>query len=262
MHSMELAHSYYQPKNVKNLTIIIPTLNEVDNVVPLVAQLETVLRSVSWSVLFVDDDSNDGTYEVLRTLAFERPHVQAIRRIGRRGLSSACIEGMAMATSSYIAVMDADLQHDEHLLTPMLTLMEDRHLDLVAASRFLHGGSVGSLSAKRTCMSRVANTLSAWLCGLHLSDPMSGFFMLKKSLFHEVYPGLSGQGTKILLDIITAARRPIQYAELPLRFRERLSGQSKLDAQVMWEFAYLLGQKTMRRLIPPLAEVSSPDRLP
>ncbi|MEM9219191.1 MAG: glycosyltransferase family 2 protein, partial [Cyanobacteria bacterium P01_F01_bin.150] len=88
-------------------------------------------------------------------------------------------------------------------------------------------------------MSRVANTLSAWLCGLHLSDPMSGFFMLKKSLFHEVYPGLSGQGTKILLDIITAARRPIQYAELPLRFRERLSGQSKLDAQVMWEFAYL-----------------------
>jgi dolichol-phosphate mannosyltransferase len=251
---MESSHSQFQPKNAQKLTIIIPTLNEVDNVVPLITQLEAVLRSISWSALFVDDDSSDGTYEVLRTLAFERPHVQAIRRIGRRGLSSACIEGMAMATSSYIAVMDADLQHDEHLLMPMLTLMEDRHLDLVAASRFLPGGSVGPLTPRRAWMSRIANGLSAWLCGLRLSDPMSGYFMLRKSLFHEAYPGLSGHGTKILLDIITAARRPVQHAELPLRFRERLSGDSKLDAQVMWEFAYLLGQKTMRRLVPPLAD--------
>ncbi len=252
--SMDSTHPNYQPKNVSKLTIIVPTLNEVDNVAPLITQLETVLRSISWSVLFVDDDSNDGTYEVLRTLAFDRPHVQAIRRIGRKGLSSACIEGMAMATSSYVAVMDADLQHDEHLLMPMLTLMEERRLDLVAASRFLRGGSVGPLSARRACMSRVANTLSAWLCGVRLSDPMSGYFILKKSLFHEVYRGLSGHGTKILLDIITAARRPLHCAELPLRFRERLSGDSKLDAQVIWEFVYLLGQKTMRRLVPPFAD--------
>ena len=251
---MELARQRFQPENASKLTIIIPTLNEVDNVLPLIHRLETVLRSVSWSAFFVDDNSSDGTYELLRTLAFERPQVQAIRRIGRKGLSSACIEGMAMATSNYIAVMDADLQHDEHLLMPMLTLMEDRRIDLVAASRFLRGGSVGPLSARRACMSRVANTLSAWLCGVRLSDPMSGYFMLKKSLFHEVYRGLSGQGTKILLDIITASRRPLHCAELPLRFRERLSGDSKLDAQVMWEFAYLLGQKTMCRLIPPLAD--------
>ena len=249
---MSSTYSIYQPKNNITLTIIIPTLNEVDNVLPLVTQLETVLRPVSWSALFVDDDSSDGTYELLRTLASERPHLHAIRRIGRKGLSSACIEGIAMATSSYIAVMDADLQHDEHLLMPMLTLMEERRLDLVAASRFLRGGSVGPLSARRACLSRTANTLSAWLCGVRLSDPMSGFFMLRKSLFHEVYGGLSGHGTKILLDIITATRRPLRCAELPLRFRERLSGDSKLDAQVMWEFAYLLGQKTVRRIIPPL----------
>ncbi|MEZ5931418.1 MAG: polyprenol monophosphomannose synthase [Alphaproteobacteria bacterium] len=254
INSMESAHPFYQPKNVKKLTIIIPTLNEVDNVAPLITALDKALSRLSWSALFVDDDSSDGTYEVLRTLAFERPHVQAIRRIGRRGLSSACIEGMAMATSPYIAVMDADLQHDEHLLEPMLALVETEGFDLVAASRFLRGGSVGPMPARRALMSRAANALSARLCGVRLSDPMSGFFMLRRSLFHEVYRGLSGHGTKILLDIVTAARRPVRCTELPLRFRERFSGASKLDAQVMWEFLCLLGQKTLRRAIPPLAD--------
>ena len=251
---MESAHPFYQPKNVKTLTIVIPTLNEVDNVGPLITKLEQVLQPISWSALFVDDSSTDGTYDLLRTLAFDRPHIQAICRIGRRGLSSACIEGMGTANSAYIAVMDADLQHDEHLLQPMLAKMENDRLDLVAASRFLRGGSVGPLSARRALMSRTANALSARLCGVRMSDPMSGFFMIRRSLFHEVYPGLLGHGTKILLDIITAARRPMRCAELPLRFRERFSGESKLDAQVMWEFLHLLGQKTLRRLIPPLAD--------
>lgn len=248
---MVSAHPIYQPKNVKTLNIVIPTLNEVGNVTPLIEKLEAVLRSISWSALFVDDDSVDGTYDLLRTLAHDRPHIQAVRRIGRKGLSSACIEGMAMATGTYIAVMDADLQHDEHLIRPMLEKMEGDRLDLVAASRFLRGGSVGPLSPRRALMSRTANALSARLCGVRLSDPMSGFFMIRRNLFHETYPGLSGHGTKILLDLVTAARRPIQCAELPLRFRERFSGQSKLDAQVMWEFLYLLGQKTFRRLLPP-----------
>lgn len=251
---MKSAHPFYQPKHVKKLTVIIPTLNEIDNVEPLITKLEGVLQAMSWSALFVDDDSADGTYELIKTIALDRPHIQAIRRIGRKGLSSACIEGMAMATSTYVAVMDADLQHDEHLLRPMLEMMDRDRLDLVAASRFLRGGSVGPLSARRALMSRTANALSAKLCGVDLSDPMSGFFMLRRNLFHEVYPGLSGHGTKILLDIVTAARRPIQCAELPLRFRERFSGDSKLDAQVLWEFLYLLGQKSLRRLLPPLAD--------
>ncbi len=247
---MSLAHSNYQSKVVNKLTIIIPTLNEVDNVTPLIDGLERVLRTVRWSATFVDDNSNDGTYELLRTLAHNRPHLQAIRRIGRRGLSSACIEGMATATTDYVAVMDADLQHDEHLLRPMLSMMESGQWDLVAASRFLRGASVGPLSARRALMSRTANALSAWLCGVRLSDPMSGFFMVRRRLFQEVCADLSGHGTKILLDIVTAARRPLRCAELPLRFRERFSGESKLDAEVLREFLYLLGQKTLRRLIP------------
>ena len=251
---MASAPSIYQPKSAYKLTIIIPTLNEIDNLSPLIDGLEWVLRDVRWSAIFVDDDSSDGTYELLRTLAFNRPHIEAIRRIGRRGLSSACIEGMATATSDYVAVMDADLQHDEHLLGPMLRMMEAKDLDLIAASRFLRGGSVGPMPTHRAWMSRAANTVSARLCGVRLSDPMSGFFMMRRPLFHEVYGGLSGHGTKILLDIVTAARRPLRCAELPLRFRERHSGNSKLDAQVMWEFLYLLGQKSWRRLVPPLGD--------
>jgi len=247
---MASAQSIYQPKRAYQLTLIIPTLNEIDNVGPLIDALERTLHDVAWSALFVDDDSGDGTYELLRTLAFNRPNIQAIRRIGRRGLSSACIEGLAAATSDYVAVMDADLQHDEHLIKPMLSMMETGVWDLVAASRFLRGGSVGPMPVYRALMSRTANTVSARLCGVRLSDPMSGFFMMRRQLFHEVYGGLSGQGTKILLDIATAAQRPLRCTELPLRFRERHSGESKLDAKVMWEFLCLLSQKTRRRLFP------------
>ena len=245
---MDLTHPERQSKSLEKLTLIVPTLNEVDNILPLIERLETVLREVNWSAIIIDDDSEDGTYEVIRTIGAERNHIHAVRRVGRRGLSSACIEGMAMATSSYIAVIDADLQHDEHLLRPMLDLIERKDFDLVAASRFLPGGSVGPLSWRRALMSRTANLLSAKLCRVSLSDPMSGFFMMRRSLFHEVSGRLSGHGSKILLDIVTAARRPLQCAELPLRFRERLNGKSKLDTQVMWEFLYLLGQKTMKRI--------------
>lgn len=231
-----------------DLTIVVPTLNEVDNVQPLIRALDTVLRDVVWSIIFVDDDSEDGTYDVIRTIGAERSNIQAIRRVGRRGLSSACIEGMALATSPYVAVLDADLQHDEHLLRPMLSLLSKEDFDLVVASRFLPGASVGPLSKRRALMSRTANLLSAKLCRVRLSDPMSGFFMMRRSLFYEACGGLSGHGTKILLDIITAAPRPLRCAELPLRFRERLNGASKLDAQVVWEFLFLLMQKSIRRL--------------
>ncbi|MGI9435416.1 MAG: polyprenol monophosphomannose synthase [Geminicoccaceae bacterium] len=246
---MGVAHTVHQPKDVYNLTIIIPTLNEVDNILPLVDRLERVLSEVSWSAIFVDDDSRDGTYDLIRTIGVDKAHIQAIRRVGRRGLSSACIEGMVLAVSPYIAVLDADLQHDEYLLRPMLEMIERDQLDLVAASRFAEGGSVGPMSRRRAWMSRAANALSATLCRVRLSDPMSGFFMLRRHLFCEVYRQLSGHGTKILLDIVTAADRPLQCAELPLRFRERFSGESKLDAQVLWEFLYLLGQKTARRFV-------------
>ncbi len=245
---MTLICSERQPKSATKLTLVIPTLNEVNNVHPLIEGLDKVLRGISWSAIVIDDDSEDGTYDVIRTIAAERPYIKTVRRIGRRGLSSACIEGMAMASSPYIAVLDADLQHDEHLLRPMFELIESDQIDLVAASRFLPGGSVGPLSRRRALMSRTANLLSAKLCRVDLSDPMSGFFMMRRALFREVQSLLSGHGSKILLDIVTAARRPLRCAELPLRFRDRFSGKSKLDAQVMWEFLYLLGQKTMRRM--------------
>jgi dolichol-phosphate mannosyltransferase len=252
---MDLTCSKRQPLSVEKLTLIIPTLNEANNILPLIERLEAVLRGTSWLAIVIDDDSEDGTYDVVRTVALEKSHIKVVRRIGRRGLSSACIEGMTMAKSPYIAVLDADLQHDEHLLRPMLAMIDGNQADLVAASRFLPGGSIGPLSWRRAMMSRTANLLCAKLCRVRLSDPMSGFFMIRRTLFHEVCGRLSGHGSKILLDIVTAARRPLQCAELPLRFRQRLSGESKLDAQVMWEFLYLLGQKTLARIT--LAE---PDR--
>ncbi len=244
---MEPAHPFYQPKNVKTLTIIIPTLNEVDNVELLITKLEQVLRPTSWSALFVDDDSTDGTYELLRTLAFDRPHIQAIRRIGRRGLSSACIEGMGTADSAYIAVMDADLQHDEHLLRPMLALMESDRLDVVAASRFLRGGSVGPLSARRALMSRTANALSARLCGVRLSDPMSGFFAISRERYELLCDEVNPRGFKILLEFLARGPKPL-VSEVGYEFGERINGTTKLNSSVALAYLVALSGLMVQRL--------------
>jgi dolichol-phosphate mannosyltransferase len=229
------------------LTVVIPTLNEAGNVEPLILGLEAALAGLGWSAIVVDDDSPDGTYEVLRRLAAARPRLRPVRRVGRRGLASACIEGMRLAESPAIAVLDGDLQHDERLLPAMLARLRTEQLDLVIASRMAAGGSLGPLPPLRRLASRAGNRLTRQLCKVPVQDAMSGYFMLTRALFEQVLPALSGRGTKILLDILTACSQPPRLAEMPLRFRDRRHGASKLDAQVLWAFARLLAEKRLGR---------------
>ena len=126
------------------LSVIVPTLNERGNVGLLVDKLHQVLAGIEWEVIFVDDDSTDGTLDTLKDLARADPRVRFLHRIGRRGLSSACLEGMAASASPYIAVMDADLQHDETLLPRMLDSLRADEADLVIGSRYIEGGGVGA----------------------------------------------------------------------------------------------------------------------
>jgi dolichol-phosphate mannosyltransferase len=144
--------------------------------------------------------------------------------------------------------MDADRQHDEGLLPAMLAMIEAGGVDLVIASRFAPGGSTGALARWRRGLSRIANRLAARLCRLPLTDAMSGCFMLRRSLFKELAPELAGTGSKILLDLVTAARRPLRTAEVPLRFRPRHYGESKLDARLLWEFLCLVRQMAADRM--------------
>ena len=222
------------------LSVVVPTFKERANVPLLVEKLAHTLAGVDWEVIFVDDNSPDGTAAAARAIGASDGRVRCIRRIGRRGLAGACIEGMLASQARYVAVMDADLQHDERLLTGMLEKLRG-DIDLAVASRYVDGGSAAGLSsAGREHASRLSTTLAQRLLGVTLSDPMSGFFMMKRARFEELAPQLSTQGFKILLDIAATAHGTLRIAELPFVFAERQHGESKLDTRVALDFVALI----------------------
>jgi dolichol-phosphate mannosyltransferase len=233
------------------LTVVVPTFNERDNVSPLLDRLEVALAGLGWEVIFVDDDSPDGTADFLREIAQRSPHVRVIRRIGRRGLTSACVEGVLSSSTPYFAVIDADMQHDEAILPQMLKLVKERCLDVVVGSRYMEGGSLLGWEKRRQLISRLANRIARLVIKVDLKDPMSGFFLMRRQAFDEAVRNLSQQGFKILLDLFASAPSPLRFAELPYQFRSRTYGESKLDSMAAWEYGMLLADKLFGQFIPP-----------
>jgi dolichol-phosphate mannosyltransferase len=225
------------------LSVVVPTYNERDNVPLVVELLKRTLEDVSWEVIFVDDNSPDGTAAAVRALGAADHRVRCIRRIGRRGLAGACIEGMLSSQARYIAVLDADLQHDETLLAAMLERIRKGDVDVVVGSRYIPGGSADSFTSKRRFMSRLSHVAAHMITKVELSDSGSGFYMIRRDAVEELAPRLSSQGFKLLLDIMTTARGTLRAAELPYTFRERQHGESKLDSHVVLDFAALLVAK-------------------
>jgi dolichol-phosphate mannosyltransferase len=232
------------------LTIVVPTLNERANLEPLIALIEAALPDIDWEVMFVDDDSTDGTAQHVRTLALADPRIRCIQRIGRRGLSSACIEGVLASSAPYVAVMDADLQHDEALLPRMLEILRRDPVDVVIGSRYAAGGGLGEWGGKRASISRLGTRLAWFICKQDISDPLSGFFMCRRDAFEGAVRRLSGQGFKILLDLLASSPRPLRVRELPFEFRTRQHGESKLDTVVALEYVALLTDKLIGRVVP------------
>ncbi len=232
------------------LAIVIPTFNEAGNVAEIARRIGASLEGIAWEILFVDDDSADGTAERVRELAHADSRIRLVRRVGRRGLSSACIEGMLATTAPFLAVIDADLQHDETLLPRMLARLQAEDLDIVVGSRYVSGGSVGDWNERRQAMSRFASRLAQRLIHADLADPMSGFFMLRAPVLADCVGDLSGVGYKILLDLFASSPRLLKFAELPYGFRQREHGESKLDNAVLWEYVLMLLQKLIGPRIP------------
>src|SRR5438094_4108114 len=232
------------------LTVVIPTLNEVENVGRIVESLNTTLTGLAWELIFVDDDSGDGTAGEVRRISRSNPHIRCLQRIGRRGLSTAVIEGILASSAPFVAVMDGDLQHDETLLPLMLAVLKSEPIELVVGSRYTSGGSLGAWRRSRVHISKLATSFSRLICKSDIADPMSGFFMLRRELFDSVVHGLSGQGFKILLDLLVTANRTVAIKELPYEFRDRQYGESKLDVLVTWEFLALLADKIIGHIIP------------
>lgn len=231
------------------LSVVVPAYRERDNVRPLLDALDQALAGLDWEVIFVADDATDGTEELVRERAQQDWRVRCIQRIGRRGLASACIEGMLSSSAPYIGVIDADLQHDETLLPKLLEAAKRDGADVVVASRYMDGGSTGELAADRVRMSRLASALSSVLCK-GLTDPMSGFFVVRRTFLERVVRKLYGRGFKILLDMVAAARGEVRIAELPYRMRSRERGESKLGARVVAEFFMLILYHVTGRLLP------------
>jgi dolichol-phosphate mannosyltransferase len=248
-----LADECLRPKSVPTLelAIVVPTFRERENIGPLVDRLATVLSGIEYEVIFVDDDSPDQTAAAIRSIGRENPRVRVLQRIHRRGLASACVEGMMATAAPYIAIMDADLQHDESILVRMLNRLKAERLDLVVATRNGEGGSMGGFAASRVRLSQLGRALSGIVSPCSLTDPMSGFFVLDRRYLEEVVHSVSGIGFKILLDLVASAKRPVRFAEEPYRFRDRLHGESKLDILVGIEYLQLLLDKLIGDIVPP-----------
>jgi dolichol-phosphate mannosyltransferase len=231
------------------LSIIVPTFNERENVPVLVDRLRQALPDMAWEMIIVDDNSPDGTADMARMIGATDPRIRCLRRVGRRGLSGACLEGMLASNARYAAVMDADLQHDEQLLLPMLKKLRNAEADIVIGSRYAGGGAADTFSTRRKWISLLATRAANSVIGHDLSDPLSGFFMLRRDIVETFAGKLSTQGFKILLDIVSTAGQSLRVAELPYQFAARHRGTSKLDSRIALDYAGLVLAKATSGLL-------------
>ncbi|MDP9413785.1 MAG: glycosyltransferase family 2 protein [Pseudomonadota bacterium] len=231
------------------LSVVIPTFNEAANVAKLLGLLDAALAGVVWEAIFVDDDSADGTADLIRAIGRRNSRVRVLQRIGRRGLSSAVVEGMMASCAPVLAVIDADLQHDEAILPQLLEAVRNG-ADVAVGSRYTGDGGVGEWDRQRHAASRSGTWLAQRILNTPLSDPMSGFFVLSRQVLNAALPRLSGGGFKILLDILTSVPGPLNVVELPYTFRTRAAGESKLDLMVTAEYLKLLADKAFGQIVP------------
>jgi dolichol-phosphate mannosyltransferase len=232
------------------LSVVVPAFNERSNVQPMVDALAHVLKGIDYEVIFVDDDSPDGTAALGRAIAQTDSRVRVIQRIRRKGLASAVVEGMMASSAPYQAVIDGDMQHDESILPQMLARIKEQQLDLVIGSRNIEGGSMGEFAKERVALSGMGKRLSKLVSKEDISDPMSGFFMVDRRFLNEVVRGMSMTGFKVLMDLVASSRRPVRCSEVGYTFRNRLSGESKLDIVVGLEYLKLVADKMLGDWIP------------
>jgi dolichol-phosphate mannosyltransferase len=237
------------PPGAVRLSVVLPTYNEAKNLPELVPRLAELLREVRHEIIVVDDDSPDGTWRVAEALGERFAEVRVLRRVGRRGLASAAIEGFLAAKGVVLAVADADGQHDFRLLPELLGAVE-AGADVAVASRYVAGGSVGAWDERRYALSRLATRLAQGLCRVPVADPMSGYFAMSRRAFQEVLPRLNPVGFKILLDLLAHMPAGAVAREIPLRFGNRLHGESKLSRLVQIQFLEYVYDVTLGRWVP------------
>lgn len=231
------------------LSLILPTYNEAENLSDFLPKLGEMLDGIEHEIIVVDDDSPDGTWKRAQELAENRDDFHIIRRIGRRGLSSAVVEGFLASKGDVLAVMDADGQHDLSVLQRMYDKVKSG-ANIVIGSRYIKGGSVGNWDERRQMLSRLATKLAVRLCRVDVCDPMSGFFAIDRKTFEETLPRLNPKGFKILLDFLVHVPKGTTAKEIPIKFGERMHGESKLSRHVQLQFIEYLYDVTFGKFMP------------
>jgi dolichol-phosphate mannosyltransferase len=228
------------------VSIVVPTYNERGNLPVLLRRLGATLASLDHEIIVVDDDSPDGTWRLAQRLAIDQPEVRVVRRVGRRGLSSAVVDGMRMATGSCVAVLDADLQHDEAALPRMVDVVLGGRADICVGSRQAAGGSYGEFGYRRRALSRAGAAVARLVLRLDVRDAMSGYFVVSRQRVEEVVPMVDPRGFKVLLELLARGPKP-EVVEVGYRFRMRTHGTTKLTGSVLAAFVVALASLSGER---------------
>lgn len=234
------------------ISVIVPTYNEALTILPALKDIALALAGREYEVIVVDDDSPDLTWQVAEAAKREYPSLRVIRRLCSRGLSTAVLQGFAASSGDILVVMDADGQHDAALLPALASLIETGASDISIASRYMEGGSVGEWDSYRQALSRCATRIVIRLCGVKVTDPMSGFFAIRRSSYVAALPYLHPKGFKILLDFLLHLPKGFKAAEVPLHFGYRRAGESKLNYTVQWQFVQYLYEEMLERYLLPM----------
>jgi len=226
------------------LTVIVPTYNERENIVELIERVETALKEVEFEVIVVDDGSPDGTADAAEELNKIYGNIKVHRRPGKMGLASAIMDGISLAKSDVVAVIDADLQHPPEFLPEMYSKIMEGY-DLVIASRYVEDGGIEGWGLGRRLVSKGATWLAHFLLSetKNVKDVMSGYFMLRKSVVESMK--LSSKGYKILLEILAKGKYS-SVAEVPYTFKPRVRGESKLKFNEILNYVHLLFKLKMK----------------
>ena len=229
--------------NKHRLSVVIPTYNERDNIPKILEKLKKILNNITHEVIFVDDNSPDGTHEEIRNFIKNSTKINLVHRIGRRGLSGAIIEGVFAAKYELVAVMDCDLQHDETKLLDMINLFSrDSSLDIVIGTRFSEKGEISdqAFSRIRELGSKITTILIKNVLNIASTDPLSGFFMVKRETFLKCSGNLQTQGFKVLADFLATSDKNIQIKEIGYKFKNRIAGKSKMSLLTVLELVGLV----------------------
>ena len=232
------------------LSVVVPTYREAANVPVLFERLKTVLDDLPWEMIVVDDDSPDGTYDVAFAIARRDPRMRCLRRVNRSGLAGAVIEGWLASSADFVAVIDGDLQHDESILPQMYASLVNGEGDLVIGTRVEDEAIPKGLSPARQKLSDLGAWFFRAIAGVTVSDPMSGFFMVKREVVARLAPALSPDGFKILVDVVLTSGGHLRIVETPYVFRQRQAGESKLSPLVGLDFLGLVSRHATGGVLP------------